>query len=271
MDKIFDFFESITPSQFSIYGFFRFLAVLVIGILLLSVIGRLIFGKRSNLNHALSSAIAIICIYILNVVLYSVGIKVDALLSPLPFVQIHGDYLVVYDIFHSGFRTLCGQLLDLVILAFFVNLLDTWLPKGKKLWGWFFFRILSVILGICLHNVVNMLLGAILPYSFEQIGPMVLIIVLLAALLLGALKLVVGGVLMFLNPLLGLLYAFFFSNLVGKQVSKAILTTAILTGLVCLLNFLDITAIYIASAALAAFIPLVLIVLLLWYIVSHLL
>lgn len=271
MDKIHDFFKSTIPAQFNISDFFRFLTILAIGIVLLSVIGRVIFGKRSSLNHAVSSAIAILCIYGVNIILYSTGLKTDATLSPLPFVRIQGNYLVVFDIFESGFRALCPHLLNLVILAFFMNLLDSWLPKGKTLLGWLFFRILSIALGIWLHSVVNMLLVAILPYSLEQIGPMVVIIILLVALLLGTLKLVVGGFLAISNPLLGLLYAFFFSNLVGKHVSRAILTTAILTGSVYLLNFLDITAIYIASAALVAFIPLMLVVLLLWYIVFHLL
>jgi hypothetical protein len=40
---------------------------------------------------------------------------------------------------------------------------------------------------------------------------------------------------------------------------------------VCLLNYLEIGAVYIASAALAAYLPLLIIVLVLWYVVGHLL
>ena len=100
---------------------------------------------------------------------------------------------------------------------------------------------------------------------------LVLIILLLSALLLGALKLLVGGLLAFINPLLAVLYTFFFSNVVGKQLSKAILTTALLTGLVCLLNYLQIGSICIASAALLAYVPLLIIALVLWYVIGHIL
>ena len=87
----------------------------------------------------------------------------------------------------------------------------------------------------------------------------------------GALKLLVGGLLAFINPVLALLYTFFFANVVGKQLSKAILTTTLLTALVCLLNYLQIGAVFIAGAALLAYIPLLLIVLVLWYVIGHIL
>jgi hypothetical protein len=114
-------------------------------------------------------------------------------------------------------------------------------------------------------------LGVIVPTGLAEFAPTILVIVLMAALALGALKLLVGGALAFINPLLAVLYTFFFSNIVGKQLSKAILTTLLLTALVCLLNYLEIGAVYIASAALAAYLPLLIIVLVLWYVVGHLL
>ena len=39
----------------------------------------------------------------------------------------------------------------------------------------------------------------------------------------------------------------------------------------CLLNYLGIGAVYIASAALMAYIPLLLVVIAIWYVISHLL
>ena len=70
---------------------------------------------------------------------------------------------------------------------------------------------------------------------------------------------------------MAVLYNFFFANIIGKQLSKAILTTALLTALVCLLNYLQISTVYIASAALAAYLPLLIIILVLWYVIGHLL
>ncbi|MBQ9762406.1 MAG: hypothetical protein IJV82_04940 [Oscillospiraceae bacterium] len=271
MDKVYDFIRSITPAGFSPYHYVQFLALLVLGMLAFAFIARLIFGKKSTLNHAVSASIAILCIYVVNVVVYSTGAKLEAILSPLPFVTIAGDYLYIFNLLNAEFHTLCEKVLDMVILAFLMNLLDSWLPKGKKVLGWYFFRFMSVVLAICLQYVVNLLLGVLVPAGFAQYAPMILLIILMAALLLGALKLLVGGALAFIDPLLGILYTFFFSTVVGKQLSKAILTTAILSGLICLMNHIGISAVYIASAALAAYIPLLVIVLAMWYVVAHLL
>lgn len=269
MEAIYDFIGSITPAGFRADHYLKILAIFALGGLAIAVIARLIFGKRSKLNGAISAAFAILCIYVVNVVVYSTGARVKELLSPLPFVTIHGDYLLIFDVLSADFQTICAKLLDMVILAFLVNLLDSWLPKGKGLFGWFFFRILSVVLGICLHYIVGMLLVAIVPQGLAQIAPTVLLVILIAAVLLGALKLLVGGTLALIDPLLGILYTFFFSNIVGKQLSKAILTTALLTGLICLMNYLGISAVYIASAALAAYLPLLIIVLVIWYVIAH--
>ena len=59
------------------------------------------------------------------------------------------------------------------------------------------------------------------------------------------------------------------ANVVGKQITKAMLTTAILSGLVYLLNYLGVTVISIASAALMAYIPFLIILVVLWYVVNR--
>lgn len=266
-----DLIRSLLPDGFSLSKYLLFVAVLAVGMLIISILGRVLFGKRSTLNYAVSSAIAILFMYVVNVVVYSTGLKWDAILSPLPFVSIEGDYLVLFNISTGGFRNICAYMLDLVILAFVMNLLQTFLPKGKKILSWYFWRLLSVVLAFVAMYFVNMLLNAFVPVGIAQFAPVVLVLLLIAALLLGALKLLVGGMLAFVNPILAILYTFFFSNIVGKQLSKAILTTTLLTALVCLLNYLHIGVVYIAGAALLAYIPLLIIVLVLWYVIGHIL
>ncbi len=271
MDIIYNFISSITPDGFSAQRYVRFLAVLILGVVLISVAARLIFGKRSTLNHAVSSAIAILFIYAVNVVVYSTGIRLEQILSPLPFVDISGDYLIIHDLLSADLRSICAMVLQMLLLAFLMNLLDSWLPQGKKLLSWFGFRFLSVVLAICLQYVINMILAAIVPENIASMAPMILLIILIAGLALGALKLLIGGALLFIAPVLGIFYTFFFSHAVGKQLTKAMLTTALLTGLVCLLNHLGVTAVFIASAVLVAYIPLLIVIAILWYIVAHLL
>ncbi|MBQ3215112.1 MAG: hypothetical protein IJB11_03235 [Oscillospiraceae bacterium] len=271
MEAVYSFIDSITPEAFNGRDFLKFAAFFIIGMLVISLVGRLILGKKSTLNRSVCCAISILCMYVVNVVIYSLGLKLDAILAPLPFVSLSGDYLLIDDLLYSGFSSICTKVLNMLILAFLVGLLDSWLPQGKKLLSWFAFRVLSVVLAMCLHYVVSMALLAIVPQGVITFAPAVLIIILVAAILLGSLKILVGGALAIISPILGVLYTFFFSNIVGKQLSKAVLTTAILSGLVCLLNYFEICAIYIGSAVLIAYLPLLLVVLVLWYVISHLL
>lgn len=271
MEKIYSLIQPFLPADFSLAKYFQFVLILAIGMLVISILGRVIFGKRSSLNYSVSSAIAILFMYVVNVVVYSCGLKLGSFLTDLPFVSIQGDYLVLFNVLGGGFGNICANVLDMVVLAFVMNLLQTFLPQGKKVFTWYLWRLLAVVLAFIAMYFVNMLLDRFVPAIVMQNAPIVLVIILIAALLLGSLKLLVGGVLAFINPVLAILYTFFFSSIVGKQLSKAILTTALLTALVCLLNYLQIGSIFIAGAALLAYIPLLIIVLILWYVIGHVL
>lgn len=271
MEQVIQQLQSLIPENFNFDHFTQFALIVLVGSIVVSLIGRFMFGKAATLTHSVSASIAILCVYIANVIILCFIPQLHFILSPLPFVTIEGDYLYLYNIMEFDFPVLCSQVLNMVILAFLMNILESILPKGKNMLTWYFFRILSVVLAICLHYVINLLLSAVVPEGIAQYAPMVLVLILLASLLLGALKLVAGGALAFINPLLGIFYTFFFSHIVGRQVSRAILTTALLTGLVLALNFLEISAVCIAAAALLAYLPLLLILLVMWYIVGKLL
>ena len=101
-------------------------------------------------------------------------------------------------------------------------------------------------------------------------APVILLAILLVMLLTGALRFLVGLVLTTVNPLIAALYTFFFASLVGKQITKAVLTTGILSGVILLLEKLGITTLSLLSGALVAYIPFLLILIVVWYIVSRL-
>ena len=50
---------------------------------------------------------------------------------------------------------LARELLSLIILAFLVNLLDTFIPRGKSILGWFCLRLITVGLSMGLHLLVH--------------------------------------------------------------------------------------------------------------------
>jgi hypothetical protein len=137
--------------------------------------------------------------------------------------------------------------------------------------SWLFFRCLSVTLAMVLHVIVDTVLTSLLPEGLLTWAPVILLGILALSLLTGSLKLAVGVLLGTVSPLVGVLYTFFFASVLGKQITKAILTTAIISAIVYGLNYFGITSVFISAAALAAYLPLLIVLLVLWYIVGHLL
>lgn len=240
--------------------------------LILGCLIRMIAGKRSGLNHAVSSAIGILFIYAVTIVIYTFNpAGMAKFLTPLPFVTINGDSLQITGFWGRSFSAICWDVLGLVILALLVNLLDSYIPQGKKIIGWYLYRFLTVIMAMVLHYVLYWLTTSFVPEVLNRFAPMILLGILALLLLLGAMKAVLGVILVAVNPILGAIYTFFFANTFGKQISKAVLTTGILCGLVFLLEYTGFTTIGIAAGILTGYIPLILILLAVWYLIGHIL
>ncbi len=248
------------------YTFIQAAIVLLIGTILFSIFGRFAFGKRSVLNNAVSSVFGILFIYAASIVLRSTGTSYSELITPLPFVSISGSTMTIFTFSGAHYTTICSEVLSMIILAFLVNLADGWLPKGKRIFSWIFFRCLTVVIAYILHLIVVGLFATYFPEGIVMYAPVILLALLVLLLLTGALKIVVGALLSTVNPIIGGLYTFFFATVIGKQITKAVLTTALLCGLLVALQYIGITTISIASAALVAYIPIMLILVVLWYV-----
>ena len=246
-------------------------AALLIGALLICGICRFIFRKKTMLGHAISSSIAIIFIFVVTVLIVTVFTKLLWIVSPLPFVNISADSVAFYSFQSSDYLNISGEILSMIILAFCVNLLDNWIPKGKNIFGWFFLRLLTVLLGVVVHYGVTWLFHQFLPQSIQTYAPTALLVILIVLLLTGALKFIVGIFLTTINPVIAALYTFFFANIVGKQLTQAVLTTGILAGFIILLQKIGVSALSIASGALVAYIPFLFLLILVWFIVNKLL
>lgn len=272
MDKINDFLQSKIPESLDVQVYLKASVVFSVASLLIGILGRFLFGKKSTLNHAISSSISILYIYVITIVVYSLGVNLEFLISPLPFIQLSQNTLSIFVFEGVHYTEICNQILSMIILAFLANLADSWLPVGKNLFAWFFFRIISVLLAMILHLIANAILTALLPEGFLMWAPVILLGLLVSLLAVGLLKIPIGALLsVSVHPFIGILYTFFFANIIGKQISKAMLSTGLLVGLVYLLNYFQITALFIASAALIAYIPLLIILLVVWYLVGRLL
>lgn len=266
METIIQLFQSI---GIDFDTFWKAALILLLGTFLLSIFGRFVFGKRSALNNAVSSAFGILFIYAVSVVLRSAGAQYSAFIAPLPFVSISGNQMVLFDFMNAHYTAICSEVLSMIILSFLVNLADGWLPKGKNVFSWIFFRCLTVVIAYLLHLIVVGLFATYLPEGIVTYAPVILLALLVLLLLTGVLKILVGALLTTVNPIIGGLYTFFFATIIGKQITKAVLTTTILAGLVMLLRYVGVAVISIASAALAAYIPVMIVLIILWFIVSR--
>ena len=260
------------PTQMDLGSTLKFLAMFTAGFLLLGVLGRMLLGRRSGANHALSSAVGILFIYAVSVAIYAFQPwNLKDLISPLPFTAFSGEYLVLFPLRSAELNSVCFELVSMLILAFLVNLLDSLLPQGKSVLGWYFLRFVTVILAMLAHLLVRWGIASYMPGVLLEYAPMILLGVLGVMLALGVLNLLLGLVLTVANPILGGIYAFFFSNLVGRQLTRAVGTTAVLTGLVYLMEHFGITALCITQSALISCAPPLLVVLILWYLIGHVL
>ena len=217
------------PDREQIQRLFPYLTVFAIGLLALGIIGRVILGKRSALNHCVSSAMAVLYVYVASIAIYSFHPwHLDQFLSPLPFVTFGDDYLVLFPFHGPDLHLICTQILPLLIICFLVNLLDTFLPQGKNVITWFLLRFVTIALAMVLHLAAMWAFNTFLPDVLVLYAPMILLGVLVSLLLIGVLNVALGLLLTAINPIFGAIYAFFFSNAIGKEITKAVFTTLLL-------------------------------------------
>ena len=260
------------PTQIDFMSMVTFIGYFALGVLVIGLLARIIFGKRSGLNHALSSAMGIFFIYAASIVIYTFNpYGLSRYLAPLPFVSFQGNILSIFSLADIHIPTLCHEVLSMIILAFLVNLLDSWIPKGTRILRWYLFRFLTVLLAMALHYGATWAINTFLPGALVTYAPIILLGILAAMLALGLLNIILSLVLTVVNPILGAVYTFFFSNILGKQITKAVVTTIILCAVVFCLNYFGYILISISATALGSYIPLIASLLILWYIIGHML
>lgn len=268
------FFQEIAANGFDVSNFLMIALLFAAGSLILGFLGHMVFGVNSPVSNAVSSAIGILFIYIATVAVIIIGGELERFqqfLSPLPFVSIENAEVRLLLLAEASQAVLCQQVLSMVILAFLVNLLDTWLPRGEHVIIWFFWRCVTVVLSILAHWFVTSVFNAYLPEVIAQNAPTILLGVLILMLAVGALKFVVGAAIAMVNPIIGALYTFFFANVIGQQLSKSVLSTALLTALVWGMNELGISVLSVSAAALMAYLPFLAVLLVVWYVCNRIL
>ena len=250
--------------------FLQALLILSVGSIVFGLIGRFVFGRQSVLSHSVSSAISIIFVYATAIVIYSAIPSLVHLIPELPYASFTDSNLVLFSFSGAHYTVICTQVLNMIIFAFLANLLDSLIPHIKNFFGWFLVKVVTVIAAALLLLLVNTLIQKFLPEGLILYSPTILLVLLIIMLLVGGLKVIVGAVLATVNPLIAAFYTFFFATIVGKALTKAVLTTAILTAAVIALGYIGCAIISIATAALIVYIPLLIILLAVWYAINRL-
>ena len=124
---------------------------------------------------------------------------------------------------------------------------------------------------MAMHLLVNWAVNTYIPDLLVNYAPVVLLAILVTMLLIGSLNLLVGLAISTANPIIGGLYTFFFSNVIGKQLSKAAFTTIILCVVFYLLGHFELYALSITETSLISYLPFLGVVLLMWFLMGHLL
>lgn len=269
MENLLTTLSSLLPEGIEISAVLKFILLLAAGSLVLGLISRLLLGSHSELNQSVCSAIGILFVYALTIVIYSFNpAGLAKYLAPLPFVTFEGETLRIFSFAGAAFPAICGELLSIVILAFIANLVDTVMPKGKSVFIWFLLRILTIVIAFAAHILISKALESTLSGFILTYAPMILLCILLLLLFLGLLKGILGLVLATVNPIIGAVSAFFFGNVVGVQLRKAVMTSAMISGVAYALVRYGLGAICISAAALLSYIPIAAVLLALWYFID---
>lgn len=258
------------PAEVTFGTMIKFIGILAAGIMIAALLFRILLGRRSSLNRAVCAGIGVLCVYVLTVIVYTFSPgKLEQFLVPLPFVDFSGTNLFLTSFGETPFPVICAEILSLIILVLLYNITDSLLPDGETALSWFALRSLTIIAAMVIHYFVTVLTKEFLPDLLVSYGPTILLICLVISFMSGLVGALLGLVVAVINPILGLLYHFFFSSALGKELSKAVLTTAILTVLVGVLNRFGYSIISITAAALLSYIPLLLILVAIWWVLER--
>ena len=258
------------PGKEQIQELFPYLSVFALIMLGLGVVGRVVLGKRSALNHSVSSAMAVFFIYIATTAIFAFRpLNLQKFLVPLPLITLAENTLVLFPFQGTSLHLICTQILPLLILCFLVNLLDDLIPQGEKVVSWFLLRFLTIALAMALNGLTQWAFNTFLPKVLVLYAPMILLGVLVCLLLLGVLNVLLGLVLAVVNPILGAIYAFFFSNMIGKEITKAVFSTVLLCLLFLVLDQLGFYQLDISQSSFITYLPMTCFTMLLWYLLGH--
>lgn len=245
-------------------------ALLIVFVLGLGLVFRLFFGRNCAVNRGISGFLEVLFIYAATVTVYTLKPwNLTQYLAPLPFAIFRGDILIVSYSACSTIPLLCSQLLSLIILCFIVHLLNFVLPRGRSFIPWLLMRAVCVVLAVGVDLAANWALNAFLPAVIAESAPVALITVLAVTLLVSLFNPLLCILFTAANPIVGLFYTFFFSNTIGKNLTRAVLSAGMVFALFYGMDYFECIVINITPGALLRDSPFALALLGVWYVFDY--
>ena len=274
MEAIPTYILSLFPEGFQPLDLLRIVIYLVGIVMILALLVRLIHKKASQYNHALSSAMALIFMYLMVILLYQVMPQILApVLVKLPLIDVDFEtgLITLFQFSSEKFSQNCLELLYVLILSFCLIGLDDIIPDAKNVGTWMILQFVIACIAMAIYCFVLSCVETFIPEVFTSYAPMILICILLFLVFLGILKVVLSLVLMAVNPLLGAVGAFFSSNKLGLALGKSVLCSSILLAATALLKSNGLTIIAMSDLNLVVCLLPMAVLAILWVVIGHIL
>lgn len=273
LEIISDWTAGLLPKDFHPFDMLPTLGLIIAVVFIMAVLIRIIADKASKYNHALASAMALLFAYLFLMLIHDhePAEFVKETLRILPLIDYENGVVTVFQFSGDNLLLFFEELLYAFILSFILIGLDDMIPDAKNALAWIVLQTTIVAMSVFLYWGVIRAINAMIPGVLDSYAPLILGCILLFMIGLGILKLILGLLVVAVNPLLGAVSAFFGSSPVGKALGKAALCALFLCAVAFFVGNAGLTSFALVDMTfLVCFLPM-LVLLLLWFVVGYVL
>lgn len=256
---------------------YTYLLCFALAVFVLGAVLRLAGGAAKTFPRAASACFAILFIYVVSICTMGAEGQTKVLLNALPFFGQVSDAAGIFVMMRTSFSAFLLEAAQLLILSFIINLLQDLLGKLiqpqcdshlLRFFVWYFWQCVIVCIGLAANYGAYLLIRRYLSDRALKWILVGLLILLTAAMVLMALRLLLRSVAFFARPVFTLLSGFFFTNRIGRNLTNAFLTTAALTLIVVAADRIGwLLPLTYGGILLTSFAPVLILLLVIWYLV----
>lgn len=272
LECISNYILSLFPEGFDPGQMFRSVIFLIGIVSLAGIVIKFFFKTATAYLHALSSAMAILFFYLVNILLYPVlpGI-VGKVLETLPLIDVSAEGVTLHTI-QFGLQylpELSREFLPVLVFSGILIILDDLIPDAKNTFGWILLQF-AIVCATCLFYWAFEKLIGVLPVNIvSQYAPVILFCVLFIFVAMGLMKIIFTFILVSVSPLLGAVGAWFSTSPFGRTLGKSVLCAVLVCAAFFYLTVIGMGTILFADVSALVYVLYMLILLGLWVFTGH--